>query len=127
MHSLTEPELGIMQSLWEAEEAVPRNYVQQRLGHLNWKDTTFNTYLSRLQGKGFIQRETRGQTHFYRPAVSQAEYQRAESSSVLKKLFHGSLKNFVLSASHTDAVSKEDLNELMELLDELKGGGKNGD
>ncbi len=120
MHSLTEPELGIMQSLWAAGEAVPRNYVQQRLGHLNWKDTTFNTYLSRLQKKGFIQRETRGQTHFYEPVVSQTDYQRAESASILNKLFHGSLKNFVLSVSHADAVSKDDLNELRKFLDELK-------
>ncbi len=75
MISLTEPELAIMQALWEAEEAVPRNYVQQKLGYLKWKDTTFNTYLSRLQNKGFIDREARGQTLYYTPVVSQNEYQ----------------------------------------------------
>lgn len=127
MYTLTEPELGIMQTLWEAADAVPRNYIQKRLSHLSWKDSTFNTYLSRLQGKGFVVKETQGQTHYYRPVVSQRKYQQAESASVLNRLFQGSLKNFVLSASDTDAVEKEDLEELRNLLDEMKGGGRDGE
>jgi len=127
MNTLTEPELGIMQALWEADDAVPRSYFQKKLSHLNWKDTTFNTYLNRLQGKGFVAKETEGQTHYYLPTVSQQKYQQAESASVLNKLFQGSLKNFVLSVSHTDAVNKEDLDELRNLLDKMKGGGNDGE
>ena len=127
MNTLTEPELGIMQTLWEINDAVPRSYIQNKLSHLNWKDTTFNTYLSRLQGKGFVAKETKGQTHYYQPLVSQQKYQQVESASVLNKLFQGSLKNFVLSVSHTDTVKKEDLEDLRNLLDKMKGGGNNGE
>lgn len=127
MYTLTEPELGIMQTLWEADDSVPRSYIQKRLSHLNWKVTTFNTYLSRLEGKGFVSKETQGQTHYYLPLVLQQEYQQAESASVLNKLFQGSLKNFVLSVSHTDAVKKEDLDELQNLLAEMKGGRNGGE
>lgn len=127
MYTLTEPELGIMQTLWETDDAVPRSYIQKRLSHLDWKVTTFNTYLSRLEAKSFVAKETRGQTHYYRPLVTQQEYQQKESASVLNKLFHGSLKNFVLSASHTDAVKKEDLDELRNLLNKMKGGGNDGE
>jgi len=127
MNTLTEPELGIMQTLWETNDAVPRSYIQKKLSHLNWKDTTFNTYLSRLQGKGFVAKETQGQTHYYHPLVSQQKYQQVESASVLNKLFQGSLKNFVLSVSHTDTVKKEDLEELRNLLDKMKGGGNDGE
>ncbi|WRS28000.1 BlaI/MecI/CopY family transcriptional regulator [Oscillospiraceae bacterium MB08-C2-2] len=126
MYTLTEPELGIMQTLWETKEAVPRSYIQKRLSHLNWKGTTFNTYLSRLEAKNFVSKEMQGQTHYYRPLVMQQEYQQKESVSVLNKLFHGSLKNFVLSVSLTDAVSKEDLQELQTLLDDMKGGRQDG-
>lgn len=126
MHTLTEPELGIMQVLWEAKDAVPRSYIQKRLSHLNWKGTTFNTYLSRLEAKNFVAKEIQGQTHYYRPLVMQQEYQQKESASVLNRLFHGSLKNFVLSVSLTDAVKKEDLEELQTLLEEMKGGKKDG-
>lgn len=126
MHTLTEPELGIMMTLWEAEESVTRMYIQKKLAHLKWKTTTFNTYLARLQDKGYLASESRGQTYYYRPLLTREAYQENESKSVLGKLFGGSLKNFVLSVSNTDAVDEGDLEELRVLLEQMKGGGGNG-
>lgn len=121
MQTLTEPELGIMQILWDSKEPIPRAVIQKELSHLGWKTSTFNTYLNRLQNKGFIGSESMGQTSYYRPVISRESYQQAESKSMLGKLFGGSLKNFVLSVSATDAVAEDDLTELYDLLEEMKG------
>lgn len=122
MNTLTEPELGIMQVLWEADGAVPRAYIQKQLSHIGWKTNTFNTYLSRLQEKKFITSEVRGQAYYYLPMITLEQYQEKESRSMLSRLFGGSLKNFVLSVSNTDAVSDQDFDELQDLLNQLKGG-----
>ena len=99
MNTLTEPELSIMLTLWEAEEAVPRAYIQKKLSHLGWKTNTFNTYLSRLQDKGFLTSESQGQTYYYRPLVPREAYMEKESSSMLGKLFGGSLKNIAIGCA----------------------------
>ncbi len=126
MQTLTQPELGIMQTLWEAKEALPRAAIQNQLSHLNWKVSTFNTYLNRLQEKGFISSESRGQTSYYRPSVSREAYRQAEGKWVLGKVFGGSLKNFVLSVSATDAVQEKDLEELYALLEQMRGESGDG-
>mgnify|MGYP003623778975 CR=1 FL=1 len=126
MNTLTEPELSIMLTLWEAEEAVPRVYIQKKLSHLGWKTNTFNTYLSRLQDKGFITSESQGQAYYYQPLVPREAYMEKESRSMLGKLFGGSLKNFVLSVSNTGAVDEQDLDELRALLEQMKGEQSHG-
>lgn len=127
MQTLTEPELSIMMTLWESAEAVPRAYIQEKLAHLGWKTNTFNTYLSRLQDKGFLTSESKGNTYYYSPRIPREAYMEKESSSILGKLFGGSLRNFVVSVSNTDAVDKGDLEELRSLLDEMKERGGHDD
>ncbi|MFV0399852.1 MAG: BlaI/MecI/CopY family transcriptional regulator [Oscillospiraceae bacterium] len=122
MHTLTEPELSIMLTLWQTEQPVPRVYIQQKLEHLSWKTNTFNTYLGRLQDKGFLASECKGNTYYYRPLIPQDAYMEQEGSSILGRLFGGSLKNFVVSVSNTEAVDESDLEELRSLLDQMKGG-----
>ena len=120
MHSLTEPELGIMQALWEAGKEVPRMYIQNRLSHLNWTASTFNTYLNRLQAKRFLAGELKGQTSYYRPVITMESYQANESSSILARLFGGSLKSFLLSLSDTDTIDSDALEDIQTFLDQMK-------
>jgi predicted transcriptional regulator len=75
-----------------------------------------------LQDKGFISSERKGQTYYYRALVERSEYQKNEANSVLSKLFGGSLKNFVLSVSGCEAVSETDMDELRDLLSQMKEG-----
>lgn len=122
MQKLPEAELEIMLAIWQADEQVPRIYFDRKLAHRNWSVNTINTLLARLQEKGFISTERKGRENFYRPAIERDNYLEFESSTILQKLYGNSLKNFVLSLAHTDALESKDIEELQQYLAELQGG-----
>ncbi len=120
MRRLPDTELEMMLVLWEAEEEVPRSYFDQRLKEKNWSINTINTYLSRLEKKGFLSCEKRGKMNFYRPAVGREEYLAFESRSVLDRLYGSSVKRFVTALYQDKRLDEDQLGELEELLEELK-------
>lgn len=55
MQCLPESELDIMLALWEAEQRpVPRIYFDHKLAYKGWSVNALNSFLSRLEEKGFI-------------------------------------------------------------------------
>lgn len=120
MRRLPDTELEMMLVLWEAEEEVSRSYFDQRLKEKNWSINTINTYLSRLEKKGFLSCEKRGKMNFYRPAVGREEYLAFESRSVLDRLYGSSVKRFVTALYQDKRLDEDQLGELEELLEELK-------
>ncbi len=121
MRRLPDTELEMMLVLWEADGEVPRAYFDQRLKEKNWSINTINTYLSRLEKKGFLSCEKRGKMNFYRPAVGREEYLAFESRSVLDRLYGSSVKRFMAALYQGKKLDESQLEELEELLEELKG------
>ena len=122
MQKLPEAELEIMLALWQATGQVPRTYFEQKLAHRRWNTNTVNTMLSRLQEKGFVAAERNGREKVYHALVKQDDYLEFESSSILQRLYDNSVKNFVLSLAHTDALAEEDIEELQQYLSQLQKG-----
>lgn len=120
MRRLPDTELEMMLVLWEADGEVPRSYFDQRLKEKSWSINTINTYLSRLEKKGFLSCEKRGKMNFYRPAVGREEYLAFESRSVLDRLYGSSVKRFVTALYQGKKLDQSQLGELEELLEELK-------
>lgn len=126
MQRLPESELDVMLALWDASEAVPRSYIDQKLSHRNWNVNTVNTYLSRLQDKGFVSCQRQGRVNYYTPLIQRENYLEFESATFLNKLYNNSLKNFIVSLSGSDAMKEEDISELQSLLESMKGGEPDG-
>lgn len=126
MQRLPESELDVMLALWDASEAAPRSYIDQKLNHRNWNANTVNTYLSRLQDKGFVSCERRGRVNYYTPLIQREDYLEFESATFLNKLYNNSLKNFIVSLSGAEVMKEEDISELQNLLESMKGGSGNG-
>lgn len=120
MRRLPDTELEMMLVLWEADGEVPRSYFDQRLKEKSWSINTINTYLSRLEKKGFLSCEKRGKMNFYRPVVGREEYLAFESRSVLDRLYGSSVKRFVTALYQGKKLDQSQLGELEELLEELK-------
>ena len=83
-----------------------------------------NTYLTRLQEKGFVTARRDGKLNRYTPLVSQEDYRAFDSRSILTKLYDSSPRNFV-AALAKGGLTDKDVAELRSLLDEL-GGGNHG-
>ena len=79
--------------------------------------TTLLTLLSRLSEKGFFRVDKEGRKSLYAPLVTREDYLAAQSRSFIQKLCGGSLSTFA-SALCDSGLSKEELEELRELLKE---------
>lgn len=117
---LPETELELMLRLWDAGESVQRNYFNLKFRDKGWSDSTVLTMLSRLQDKGFITSKKSGNKNIYSAIISKEEYMQIENSSFLSRLHKGSIKHFVASLADSDNLTASDIDELEQLLKQLK-------
>ena len=115
---LPDSELEVMQVLWDAEPPVPRAAVEEEMTKLRpMAQTTILTLLTRLAQKGFIRIEKQGRSSVYVPLISRADYQARQSRRFLDRVFGGSIPAFA-SALSASGLSREELEELKQLLEE---------
>lgn len=123
MQKLPESELDIMLALWETEhQPVPRAYFDVKLAYKGWTVNALNSFLSRLEDKGFISGVREGKNKYYSAVVMRDEYIYQESKGILQKLYRGSLKNFLLSVTEQDGLDEAEIDEMQQYLSELKRG-----
>jgi len=123
MKRLPDTELEVMQALWAAGEHVPRTVLEEALEGFGWVTNTVNTYLTRLEKKGFVSVERDRRGNRYTPLVTQEEYQAFDSKAVLSQLY-GTPRNFVAALART-GLERGEVEQLRALLDELEGERKN--
>lgn len=115
---LPDTELEVMQALWASDTPVPRAQLEERLAQTHpMATTTLLTLLSRLSEKGFVRVDKEGRKSLYAPLVTREDYLAAQSRCFIQKLCGGSLSTFA-SALCDSGLSKEELEELRELLKE---------
>lgn len=115
---LPDTELEVMQALWASDTPVPRAQLEERLAQTHpMATTTLLTLLSRLSEKGFVRVDKEGRKSLYAPLVTREDYLAAQSRSFIQKLCGGSLSTLA-SALCDSGLSKEELEELRELLKE---------
>lgn len=121
MQKLPESELDIMLALWEAEEhPVPRMHFDAKLAYKGWTVNALNSFLSRLEDKGFITSVREGKNKYYSAVVTRKEYLTQEGKGILQKLYRGSLKNFLLSVTESDGLDETEIDELQQYLSALR-------
>ena len=112
---ISESELEVMRVLWEAGDALPiteiRQLLQERKG---WEATTIKTLVQRLVTKGVLEQEKR-KVFYYRPLVSESEYNDWAVNGMVHRLFRGSAKALVATLVKSDGLSDADIEELREL------------
>jgi predicted transcriptional regulator len=122
MQKLPESELDVMLALWEAENPpVPRAFFDAKLVHKGWTVNALNSFLSRLEDRGFLASVRDGKNKLYTAIVSRDAYVAQEGKGILEKLYRGSLKNFILSVTEQDGMDNAEIDELQRYLNELKG------
>lgn len=124
MKRLPDSELEVMKALWASGPNTSRAQLEQALAPMGLATNTVNTYLTRLQEKGFVSARRDGKLNRYTPLISQEDYRAFDSRSILTKLYDSSPRNFV-AALAKGGLTEKDVAELRSLLDEL-GGGNHG-
>ena len=116
----TESELEILQVLWSKESASVRE-VHEELARN--KDVGYTTTLKLMQimhEKGLVKRDDSFKSHIYEAAVSKEKTQRHLLGRMINTLFGGSPTELVIQALGNHKASPDELQEIQQLLDNLK-------
>jgi BlaI family transcriptional regulator, penicillinase repressor len=116
----TESELEILQVLWQKKTATVRE-VHDELSKS--RDIGYTTALKLLQimfEKGLVTRDDSSKTHIYIPAVTREKTQKQLVGKMINTLFSGSSTELVMQALGNQQTSKEELDEIQKMLDNLR-------
>ena len=116
----TESEMEILQVLWHKGTASVRE-VHEELAKS--KDVGYTTTLKLMQimfEKGLVKRDATFKTHIYEAQVSRDKTQKHLLNKMIDTLFGGSPTQLVLQALGNHKASDEELEEIQQLLNNLK-------
>ena len=120
----TESELEILQILWEKGPSSVRqvNEILNKVREVGY--TTSLKIMQIMNEKGLVTRDTESRTHIYHSAVKEAETQTNLLQNFIKKTYRGSAMKMVLQALGSESASKEELEELKELVEKISNKSK---
>ena len=112
---ISDSELEVMRVMWQAGDALPVTEIRRRLQPLHgWEGTTIKTLITRLTAKGALLQEKRD-VFYYSAAITEAEYNRCATESLIRKLYQGSAGKLVAALVKDRGLSEEDMAELRAL------------
>ena len=120
----TAAEWEILQILWNNGPCTVR-FVNNKLN--DNKVVGYTTTLKMMQimtEKNLLVRDAQSRSHIYRPAFAQQETQGQLLDSFLQNAFEGSATKLVMQALGKHKASKEEINQIRELLNKLDKGVK---
>jgi len=116
----TESELEILQLLWE-HGPVSVRFVHEILEQQ--KEVGYTTTLKLMQimaEKGIVTRDTSSRTHIYQAAVSEESTQKNLLEKFVDSTFRGSAMKLVMQALGNNKASKEELEQIKDLIQKIE-------
>jgi predicted transcriptional regulator len=123
-HKVGRAELEILHYVQDHHPVTVRDvadHFAKTHGHVR---TTVLNVMERLRKKGFLSRKKSGGLFQYEPRVGKADLLRSLVSEFVDKTLGGSLSPFMAYLSRDAKLSESELNELKQVVSELKGKEK---
>lgn len=119
--SFTQAEWSVMECLWEEHPLTGREVTQRMQQRCGWSRSTTLTLLGRLEAKGAVQStpEEKGPKVFS-PLLGREDAALQETEDFLSRVYHGSLSLMVSALTKKQALSRQEQDELYELLKGLE-------
>lgn len=119
--SLTQAEWSVMECLWETGPLTGRDITQRMEKSCGWNRSTTLTLLSRLEHKGALKSvpAEKGPKVFF-PLLGREDAAVGETKDFLSRVYQGNLSLMVSALTKKQALSREELDELYELLKGLE-------
>lgn len=115
----TDAELEILHVLWQNGTSTVRQ-VHEKLSQS--RDIGYTTALKLMQimhEKGLLQRDESGKSHAYSAAVSEEDTQRGLLDRFVETAFRGSASKLVMQVLGQHKTSRQELDEIKRLLNQL--------
>ena len=118
-------ELGAVQErfadlVWAHEPVGSGELVKICEKELNWKKPTTYTVLRKLCEKGLLQNKDGVVTS----RISREEFYSAKSEQIIEDSYKGSLPSFIAAFISRKKLTQEEAEEIQQMIDEFKEGGK---
>lgn len=103
-----------MEKLWDQQESIKQSQLLAlfEADGKEWKRQTLNTFLSRLEDKGLVERKNR----MVRPVYSREEYNYMQMKAAVDNMYGGRLSNFVAAFARKNAINENEAQELIKIL-----------
>lgn len=119
--SLTQAEWSVMECLWEAGPLTGREVVQRMEQRCGWSRSTTLTLLGRLEHKGALRSVPAEKgPKVFSPLLRREDAALEETKEFLSRVYQGSLSLMVSALTKKQALPREELDELYELLKGLE-------
>lgn len=116
---LFDSELKVMDLIWENEPVSAKELSLLAAEETGWNKNTTYTVIKKLEAKGYIKRNEPG--FICTSLITKDEVCRAETQSLIDKLFGGSKKALFSALLEDEKLSKKELKELRKMIDERWG------
>jgi BlaI family transcriptional regulator, penicillinase repressor len=118
--ALSKGEMEVARILWELKKATVREVHEALPAHRQMDFATVQTYLRRLDTKGYVKAELDGRTRVYSARVRPATVIRETVGDLVDRLFGGETLPLMRHLIEDGRVSDEELAELRRLIDRLE-------
>ena len=114
---LSENEWYIMQVLWEKSSASLRELCDALSESKGWTKHAISSFLKRMLEKGAISVDESGKVKNYIPLWNKEETILEETQSIMERVYKGDLLLMVSNAVKEQKLTKEEIEELKNMLD----------
>jgi predicted transcriptional regulator len=114
-------ELEVARIIWEHNGATVRQVVEALPADRGLDFKTVQTYLRRLEAKGYLRTRLEGRTKVYFPSVKPARVIGAMVKDLIDRLFDGEAIGLFQHLIHDRGLSDDDIKALRVMLDEQQG------
>ena len=118
--NLTEAEWNVMECLWEKSPRTGRETIEWLKERMGWSRSTTLTLLRRMEEKGAVKSEDSENIKQFYQAVSREEAAHQETEDFLQRFYKGSLGMMVSAFTKKQNLSKQEIEELYSILNELE-------
>ena len=119
---LSKAELEIARIVWNLKNAGVRQVFESLPAGRNIDFTTVQTYLRRLEDKGYLHARLEGRNRVYSPKVRPQTVVRETVSEIVDLLFGGETMPLMKHLVEERKFSADEIDQLRQLLDQREGG-----
>lgn len=115
LSKIADSEVEVLKLLWKNGREMTMPEIREALKPATgWNGSTIKTLLYRLCDKGVVAAEKRG-VFYYKPLISEQEYNEFATKALIDRLYKGSAKNLVASLIDGEKLSDGDIKELRDM------------
>ena len=117
MEKLSPHEEEAMVAIWKTGRGFIKDFMKAMLP-TRLPYTTLASTIKNLEKKGFIKSEKMANAWYYSPVIKEADYKKKYMHGVVNTLFGSSYKELVTFFARDKKISKEDLKEIIHLIED---------